>query len=72
MPKGRLGLFVVLGGCRLVDILIVLLIVLLVLSLGGGWWTSRPGWSGPDVSGFVWVLFAVVLIVVVFRALGVL
>lgn len=55
---------------RRCDIELLLIVLVILLLLGGGVWTSRPGWSGPDVSGFVWVLFAVVPIVLVVRLIG--
>lgn len=50
----------------------LLLILILVLLLLGGGWTSRPGWTGPEVSGFLWLLVAVVVIILIVRLLGVL
>lgn len=48
----------------------IVLIVLLVLLLAGGGWTARPGYAGPaEVGGFVWLLVAVVVIVLVVRLL---
>lgn len=49
---------------------LILVVILILLLLGGGW-TSRPGWAGPDVSGFLWLLCAVALIVLVLRLLGI-
>jgi hypothetical protein len=54
-----------------VDLIVILLILLLLFGAFGGVYTARPAWSGPDVSGFLWLLAAVVLIVLVVRALGV-
>jgi hypothetical protein len=54
------------------DALLLILIVLLLLGAFGGVYTSRPAWSGPDVGGFLWLLVAVVPLVLVLRALGVL
>ncbi len=51
---------------------LILIILLIVLLLGGGW-TSRPGWGGPaEVSGVLWIIFVIVLIVLLVRFLGVL
>jgi hypothetical protein len=52
-----------------VEILIILLILLLVFG-GGGYYTGRPAWTGPDVSGLLWILAAVVVIVFVVRLVG--
>lgn len=52
------------------ELLIILLILLLVFG-GGGYWTSRPGWTGPDVSGLLWVLVLVVIIIMAVQLLGI-
>lgn len=54
------------------DLLVILLILLLIFGVGGGVYTSRPGWSGPDIGGFLWVLVVVAVIVLIVRGLGVL
>jgi hypothetical protein len=53
------------------DILLIVLVLLLLFGAFGGVYTSRPAWSGPDVSGILWLLVAVALLVLVLRALGV-
>jgi hypothetical protein len=54
------------------DALLIVLVLLLLFGAFGGVYTSRPGWTGPDVGGFLWLLVAVILLVLVLRALGVL
>jgi hypothetical protein len=53
------------------DIILIVLVLLLLLGAFGGVYTARPAWSGPDISGILWALFAVALLVLVLRALGV-
>jgi hypothetical protein len=52
---------------------ILLILLLLLLLFGGGWgWTMRPGYAHPEYGGWLGLLFAIVVIVVVLRLLGVL
>jgi hypothetical protein len=51
------------------ELLVILLILFLVFG-GGGYYTGRPAWTGPDVSGLLWVLCVVVVIVFVVRLAG--
>lgn len=52
------------------DLLIIILVLLLLCGVGGGYWTGRPGWTGPDVSGLLWIVVVVVVIVLVVRLVG--
>jgi hypothetical protein len=48
-----------------------LMLVILLLVLGGGvYYTSRPTYAGPELRIILFVLAFLVLIVMVFRAFG--
>jgi hypothetical protein len=50
-------------------LLLVLLFLILVFS-STGYYTGRPAWTGPDVSGLLWILAVLVVIVFVVRLAG--
>jgi hypothetical protein len=52
------------------DILLIVLVLLLVFGGVGGYWTARPGWSGPNVSGLLYVICVVAVVVLVIRLIG--
>jgi hypothetical protein len=52
-----------------VALLLVLLFLILVFS-SSGYYTGRPAWTGPDVSGLLWILAVLVVLVFVVRLAG--
>jgi hypothetical protein len=52
------------------DILLVILIVLILTGGTGVFYTSRPAYTGPPVSGVLGILVLIVVVILVVRLLG--
>ena len=50
--------------------LLLLVVVLLILFAGGNYGAVRGSWYGPGIGNILYVLLAIVLIIVLFNAVG--